>query len=96
MTKDALAGEVRDRIRQAATKVLEVVLDETGGDPMEGIAALLLAAGTAAAWSKLGYSDMVALISGYYEAQLLQEAERELTIAAGGSVYVLPKPSGVQ
>jgi hypothetical protein len=83
------------RIRAAATKLLHDALPLVGFDALHAIGALLLAAGTSAAYGRLDYDQLIALVSAYYEGALLQEVERELRESEPGTL-VLKRPDGVQ
>lgn len=75
--EDILPQDDQDRIKAAATDLLEKALSHNL-PPLQALAALLLAAGTASAWARFDYTQMVALLSSYYESTLLGEAERQL------------------
>lgn len=86
--------KVAQKVREAAEALMLRAPELTDNSPILAIGALLLAAGSAAALAKVPYEEMVALISGYYEAILLTEVEAEL--AGHGRGYVLPFRKGVR
>lgn len=88
-----LTEEAAQRIQDASRKLLDDSLDHTNHAALEAMGALLLAAGTACAWARLDYPEMVTLISTYYENALLGSAERELQ-ATDPQVFFGKKAAG--
>lgn len=76
-------------VRTAAEALMFKALELSDDTPILAIAALMLAAGSAAGMAKVPYEDMIALISRYYEGVLVAEAEGELA----ASVPYLPGES---
>jgi len=91
----ALPEEARERVREAANKMLESSLELTEYRALEAVAALLLAAGTAWAMAGFEYKAMIDLISSYYEHTLLRQAEIEVK-EKHAAAFLVKKPEGSQ
>ncbi len=78
LDNELLSQEAQERVQAASRKLLDDSLGLCDHEALQAMGALLLAAGTAAAWARLDYKQMVELISTYYENALLNDAQREL------------------
>lgn len=80
---------VAELIRVAAGDLLRLAPSMCDGSANNAVAALCLAASNAAALANLPYAEFIELVSAYYEASLLSQAEEELRQA--GEITSLTK-----
>lgn len=78
MAKYELAADKADLIRKAAVKIMEDAPGLCEGNAMYGLAAMCLAASTAAAYARMDYGDLIGLISSYYESTLTAEIKLQM------------------
>jgi hypothetical protein len=86
-----LSEEEAENIRKAASEILSQSIPLCNNVALHAVGALLLAAGSAAAYAKLSYKEMIDLISTYYEGALLNE----IAAAESPGTLFLAKPPGM-